>query len=172
MYTSLAYGSRGIQYFTYWFVPGLAWADAPALISKEGKRDVKWEYVKRINRRIAKLGPTLVRLTSTGAYCTDPVPPGARGLNASAAADAPVKKGEGGPLLVGCFTDPDGKQYVFPVNRSFSNRITARLAMDEKFVSACELSQETGKPLPGASVKRKALEVRLEPGEGRLFLLK
>ena len=170
VYTSLAYGSRGIQYFTYWFVPGLAWADAPALISKEGKRDVKWEYVKKINHRIAKLGPTLVNLTSTGAYCNDPLPPGARRLNASA--EAPVIEGEGGPLLVGCFTDPDGKQYVFPVNRSFSSRITARLTMAEKFVFACELSQETGKPLPAVSVKRKALEVRLEPGEGRLFLLK
>ena len=171
VYTSLAYGSRGIQYFTYWFVAGLAWADAPALISKEGKRDVKWEYVKKINHRIAKLGPTLVKLTSTGAYCTDPLPPGGRRLNAIAAEDAPVIKGEGGPLLVGCFEDAGRKQYIFPVNRSFQNKITAKLTLDETIRSASEISQETGKALPAASVRRKALEVVLEPGEGRLFRL-
>jgi len=169
VFTSLAYGSRGIQYFTYWFVAGLAWADAPALISKEGKRDAKWEYVKKINRRIAKLGATLVRLISTGAYCTDPIPPGGRRLNPTE--NAPVKKAEGGPLLVGCFRDTGGKQYVFPVNRSFQNKITAKLTLDRTIGSASEISQETGDALPAALVRGKALEVVLEPGDGRLFLL-
>ncbi|MCY2925761.1 MAG: hypothetical protein NT031_10025, partial [Planctomycetota bacterium] len=35
VYTSLAYGSHGIIFFTYWDVPGMAWADAPALITMD-----------------------------------------------------------------------------------------------------------------------------------------
>lgn len=41
VYTSLAFASRGIQYFTYWFTPGLAAADAPSFIAKDGSRDRK-----------------------------------------------------------------------------------------------------------------------------------
>jgi hypothetical protein len=167
VYSSLAYGSRGIQYFTYWFTPGLAWADAPALISKEGKRDKKWEYVQKINHRIAKLGPTLARLTSTGAYCTAPIPPGARKLSRN----SPVKKAEGGPLAIGCFQDPEGREYFMVVNRSFRNKITASLTLHHQITSAAEISQETGKPLDAALTSQQPLAVSLEPGEGKLFVL-
>jgi len=167
VWTSLAYGSRGIQYFTYWYVKGLAWAEAPALITKDGKRDAKYNYVKKINHRIAKLGPTLVKLTSTGVYCTDPLPPGTVKL----AADAPVKAAAGGPMAIGCFADAAGTPFILVVNRSFRDKIAARLTMDEKTVSACEISQETGKPLAAKDVASKALVVPLEPGEGRLFRL-
>ncbi|MCY2931315.1 MAG: hypothetical protein NTV86_17870, partial [Planctomycetota bacterium] len=143
VWTSLAYGSRGINYFTYWFVPGLAWADAPAFISKEGKRDVKWTYGSKINHRIGKLGPTLVKLTSTDVFCTDPLPIGTHGLGE----EGPVKKAEGGAMVIGCFKDAaakDGSAYILPVNRVFNAAIKATLTLDEKFVSASEISQETG----------------------------
>ncbi|MEI7836408.1 MAG: hypothetical protein WCK05_08340 [Planctomycetota bacterium] len=170
VWTSLAYGSRGIQYFTYWFVKELAWADAPALITKDGKRDVKWEYVKKINNRIAKLGPTLVKLTSTGVYCTDPLPVGTRPLSET----APVKKAEGGPMVIGCFKDASGDkpaEYIMPVNRSFTAAIKATLTLDEKYESVSEISQVTGKPVLPVSVAEKPLVVPLDAGTGRLYLL-
>jgi hypothetical protein len=81
VYTLLVYGSRGIMCFTYLDVKGLAWAGAPAIITMDGKRDVKCEHVKQINKRFGALGPTLLTPKSTGAYCTDPLPPrGARQL--------------------------------------------------------------------------------------------
>jgi|GEM_PF-158875 len=167
VYTSLAYGSRGIQYFTYWFVKDLAWAEAPALISKDGKRDVKWDYVKKINHRIAKLGPTLARLTSTGVYCTAPIPPGGRKVRAG----SPVTKAEGGPLAIGCFQDPEGKQYLMVVNRSFDATVTAALTLNERIISVAEISQETGAALEPQPTTQKPLAVPLQPGEGRLFVL-
>lgn len=167
VYTSLAYGSRGIQYYTYWYVPELAWAEAPALITKDGKRDVKWEQVKKINHRIAKLGPTLMKLTSTGVYCTNPLPIGTHGLNA----DAPVKKADGGAMVIGCFQDAQGREYIMPVNRSFRDKITPTLKLDERFVSAAEISQETGEQLKAAAVSKNVLMVSLEAGEGKLFQL-
>ena len=167
VYTSLAYGSRGIQYFTYWFCKGLAWADAPSFISQDGKRDAKWQYASKINHRIAKLGPFLTKLTSTGAYCTEPLPPGAQPL----AADAPVKKAEGGPLLIGCFQSAQGTQCVMVVNRSFSDKVTAKLTLDDKLRGVAEISQDSGKPLAETLPAGGVVTVQLEPGEGRLFVL-
>lgn len=167
VYTSLAYGSRGILYFTYWDVKGLAWADAPAIMTMDGKRDKKYEFVKKINHRIAKLGPTLVKLVSTGAYCNEPRPPG----GVAPAADSPVRKMEGGPVLVGCFQNAAGHRYIFPVNRSFKSDVTASLTLDEWTESVSEISQETGEPLKPAPLPGGVLQLKLPPGDGKLFLL-
>ncbi|MCY2927053.1 MAG: hypothetical protein NT031_16795 [Planctomycetota bacterium] len=168
VWTSLAYGSRGITYFTYCHVPGMAWGDAPALLSKDFKRDAKWGYAQKINRRIAQLGPTLVKLSSTGVYLTGRLPNGTRPL----LPEAPVKKADGGDLAIGCFQEAAGDNvYIMPVNRSLGGAITASLKLQDRFASASEISQETGKPLPPVIVTGKTLDVPLEAGEGKLFLL-
>ncbi len=41
VWTSLAYGTRGITYFTYCHVPGMETGNAPGLLTKEGVRDAK-----------------------------------------------------------------------------------------------------------------------------------
>ena len=58
-----------------------------------------------------------------------------------------------------------------PVNRSFRKKITAKLALKEKLLSASEISRETRKPLTPVSLSPKTLDISLEPGEGRLYLL-
>jgi hypothetical protein len=166
VWTSLAYGSRGIQYFTYVHVPVMATGDSPGLTDVYGNRDRKYGYVQKINHRIAKLGPTLVKLTSTGVYHTDP-PIGTISL----VPEAPVKKIEGGSVVLGCFVDAQGVEYIMPVNKSMGNAITAGLTLDAKYVSTQEISQETGKPLALVRVAGRPLSVPLEAGEGKLFLL-
>jgi hypothetical protein len=167
VWTSLAYGSRGIQYFTYCHVPVMTEGDAPGLLTKDFKRDVKWFQVQKINHRIAKLGPTLVKLTSTGVYNTEPLPIGTTPL----LPEAPVKKIEGGDMVIGCFTNAAGKVYILPVNRSRMDRRTFMLTLDGKAASASEISQDTGELLAAAPLKDNVLEVELTAGEGRLFLL-
>ncbi len=167
VWTSLAYGTRGITYFTYCHVPGMAWGDAPGFLDKQGNRSFNWINGQKINRRIGKLGPTLVKLTSTGVYNTDPLPIGTIPL----LPEAPVKKIEGGSMVVGCFKDPAGKVYILPVNRNMRDAVTFKLTLDDKTVSTSEVSQETGELLAAAPLKDKVLEVKLEAGEGRLFLL-
>jgi hypothetical protein len=49
---------------------------------------------------------------------------------------------------------------------------TFTLTLDDKTVSTAEVSQETGELMAAALLKDKVLEVKLEAGEGRLFLLK
>ena len=166
VWTSLAYGSRGIQYFTYVHVPGMATGNSPGLLSKEMKRDRKWFYVQKINQHIAKLGPTLVKLTSTGVYHTNPTVGTIPLLP-----EAPVKKAEGGNLVIGCFKDASGKVYILPTNNSTRDKVTAKLTIDPQFTSTAEVSQETGSLLPTIPATAQILEFPLEAGEGKLFLL-
>jgi hypothetical protein len=95
------------------------------------------------------------------------MPPGGQPL----VADAPVKNMEGGPMLVGCFQDAKGLPYVMVVNRSFRDRITAKLTLDGKTAAVSEISQETGKALDARPLTGGVLDVPLEAGEGRLFVL-
>lgn len=168
VYTSLAYGTRGVMYFTYWYASWLAWGEAPSLLDKYGNRDRKYDYVKKINHRIAKLAPTLIQITSTGVYHTEPIPPGGHSL----AGGTLVKKADGGALAIGCFVDRHGQEYILAVNRSFRDKCLARLTLNDGILSAAEVSQEDGTLLHPASVAGKTLDVLLEAGEGRLYMLK
>ena len=167
VYTSLAYGARGIMYFTYWTKPAWKLGNGPAIIGMDGKRDVKYEWIRRLNNRLKALGPTLIQIGSTGVYATTPLPPGTYGLTA----EAPVKQVEGGPMLIGCFKGNKEEPYIWVVNRSFKDRITAKLTMADNVISTSEISQESGKPLKPIALENKSLEVSLDSGEGRLFLL-
>ena len=166
VYTSLAYGTRGVMYFTYWYAGWLAWGEAPSLLDKYGNRDRKFDYVKKINHRIANLAPTLIQVTSTGVYHTAPIPPGGHGL----ACGTLVKKVDGGVMAIGCFVDRRGNEYILVVNRSFSDKCLAKLTLNDTIISASEVSQEDGKMLPPVSVVGKTLDVLLEAGEGRLYI--
>ena len=74
-------------------------------------------------------------------------------------------------MVIGCFKDAEGREYIMPVNRSFHNKIAAKLAMDEKTASVSEISQQTGELVEAQTLVGGLLEVPLEAGEGRMFLL-
>jgi hypothetical protein len=168
VYTSLAYGAHGIMYFTYWTLPAWQLGNGPAIIGPDGKRDVKYELVRRINKRLRAIGPTMVKIVSTGVYATAPFPPGTRAL----AGGAPISRAEGGPMLIGCFRGANDEPYIMVVNRSFKDKIAAKLMLAGEVISASEISQESGKPLDALTLQNNSLEVLLDPGDGRLFLLR
>ncbi len=77
-----------------------------------------------------------MKLTSTGVYCSGPLPIGTIPL----LPEAPVDKAEGGAMVIGCFKDAAGKVYILPVNRSLRDKMTFRLTLKDKFRSAAEVS--------------------------------
>src|SRR5579884_2847587 len=70
VYSTLAYGGRGIQYFTY-FTPEIGNYRLGA-VDQFGNKTPTWELLRRINNQIHALAPTLIRLHSTGVYHSDP----------------------------------------------------------------------------------------------------
>ena len=45
------------------------------------------------------------------------------------------------------------------------------LTLHASVVSAAEISQDTGKPLSPTALKDGVLELKLDPGDGKLFIL-
>ena len=81
VYSTMAYGGRGIQYFTY-FAPTIG-NYRLAAVDQFGNRTATWDMLRRINNQIHALAPTLIRLDSTGVYHYPDVPEQGRPLSSS-----------------------------------------------------------------------------------------
>ncbi|MCC6445049.1 MAG: hypothetical protein IT210_16525 [Armatimonadetes bacterium] len=168
VYTTLAYGAKGVLYFTYWTPHDPAWNFRNAIISEDGKRTEHYEMVRAVNRKVQALAPLLMKLDSAGVYHTDPLPPGTRGLDDQ----SPVRQAEGGPMVIGWLRDRAQRDYLLIVNRSFKETLNASLSLKGQVKEIYEISQQTGRPrkLTGYSGKEK-FKAALPPGEGKLFRL-
>ena len=114
VYTTLAYGGRGIAYFTYFAPPTGNYRMAP--IDQFGHPTPTWYFMQHVNLQIQKLAPTLLQLGSDAVYHFGPIPPGANGpptnsLVTSVGADN---------FLVGDFTHRDGSRYLMIVNKDLA----------------------------------------------------
>src|ERR1051325_6553113 len=73
IFASVAYGAKGILYFCYW-TPGKGAAGkgefpkGGAVITAEGLKTRHYDEATRINAELKAWSPTLMKLTSTGAY--------------------------------------------------------------------------------------------------------
>lgn len=166
--TALAYGARGIMYFTYSSLPDTehykGWGDA--IIARDGSRTPKYEEVKQINGELKRLGPTFMRLTSTAVYHTRPLP---KGTTAIPDGDLVVHV-QGGEFVVGHFRSEQGERYTMFVNRNPRIAADATIAFSHE-IELAEIGRATGKSRPVALQKegsRLIWEVHFEPGEGRL----
>jgi hypothetical protein len=115
-YTTLAYGARGISYFTY-FAPSVGnYRLAP--IDQFGNRTPTWDMLRNVNLQIHKLAPTLVKLKSVNVFHHPNVPKDCRGIDSAKY----VSSVGGGQFLVGEF-EGDGRIYAMIVNTSLSKSV-------------------------------------------------
>jgi hypothetical protein len=119
-YASLAAGARGLTWYKYY---ANNYGYPP--IEKAGNRTATWSYLKMVNEQAKMLGPTLLKLRSTGVYFTHPAPVG--GL-----AELPGKVVQGveckTPIMVGEFAGTaDGEQWVMVVNLSLADSAKPKL---------------------------------------------
>lgn len=154
VYSTLAYGGRGIQYFTYFSHDNGNFRLAP--IDHYGNRTATWDALRRINNQIHTLAPTLLKLRSTGVYHW-PV---------STAAGTPLLKDirTGGKLVVGEFADDAGRPYVMLVNKSLKESFSFRLDPRTADSTIYRISPVTG--------QERALDGEsgwLAPGAGMLM---
>jgi hypothetical protein len=111
VYTTLAYGARGICYFTYWAPPVGNYRLAP--IDQFGNKTPTWDMLRNVNLQIHKLGPTYIKLKSVNVFHHPNVPAECRAIStAKHVADA-----GGGDLLVGEFDGSAGEAVALVVNK-------------------------------------------------------
>lgn len=114
VYTTLAYGGRGIAYFTY-FAPQVGnYRAAP--IDQFGNPTATWQHMQNVNLQVAKLAPTLMALTSDDVYHFGSVPDGSHPPGDSAL----LKGMNEGEFMAGDFTHEDGSRFVMIVNKDFT----------------------------------------------------
>ena len=158
VYTTLAYGGRGISYFTY-FTPATGnYRMGP--IDQFGNPTPAWYYLQNVNLQIQKLAPTLLQLTSDAVYHFGPLPPGCSGVSTNS-----LLSGAGSDsFLVGEFTHRDGTRYVMIVNKDLAK---SRVCSPQFRKAPKKILQVS--PYSGTAVPYDGENVWLAPGAGALL---
>ncbi|MCE5276464.1 MAG: hypothetical protein ABFD92_19445 [Planctomycetaceae bacterium] len=171
VFTTMAYGGRGISYFTYWG------PESYGGLYRDGKASPMVKEVAAINAEINRLGPALMELESTAVYHTAPVPYGTQ----TAPADAPVQVTGGGEFVLGLFGKAKAatetkapvalKTTAFMiVNRNYKQPGEATLKVRPPVRALQELDRTSGRWIAGPALDPNGqIKVDLAPGDGRLF---
>ena len=174
---SLAYGAKGLQYFTYWTPdtqPGASIKFGPALISRGGQRTRRYTYAKRANAYLGVIGKALLPLLSESVVHAeeDRVPRGARRFEP----DAYVRSVSGSPVILGRFrrTGVPSERYLLIANRSSQRAAKTRLRLTSYAKHVSQLNTTTGGfvPLALRGTPRRYLLVEAPAGGARLYRLK
>ncbi len=157
VFTSLAYGARGIGYFKYFSAPVGNFRQGP--IDQFGNKTPTWDSLRQVNLQVEQLAPTLLKLKSDRVYHCGEVPAGCTGPD-----DESLVKGLGGNMLVGDFTHEDGTRYAMIVNKDLGQSAVCA----PQFRSAPS-KVEVVSPYHGALVAFEGEHVWLAPGHGHLL---
>ena len=169
IYTSLAYGARGILYFCYWTPRGAMYQRSNAIISAAGIATRRYGQARRINARLKNLGPTLMQLTSVKVYRIPPSTDPAMVLKGS-----PLKSLTPGDYLIGVFKHADGRIGVLLNNYSYCYTTCPTVKFTAPLENISEVDPKTGREIPVVddSPDRPGLRISLPSAEGRLFLVR
>jgi len=114
----LAYGARGVGYFTYWTPADTVWNWAPAVIDVDGARTPWFDVLAAFNPWVRAAGETLTGLAWIATGHAGSVPPGAQAF----VADDWVSEVEG-RAAIGQFADAAGGRWLLVAN---SDSLSAR----------------------------------------------
>lgn len=159
VFSSLAYGARGIAYFVY-FAPEVG-NYRGAAIDQFGHTTPTWSNLQNVNLQIQKLAPTLLELTSDDTYHFGAIPAGCHGPGTNS-----LVASISGEMAVGDFTHTDGTRYVMVVNKNLAKSIPCdphfrHPPKSLKFIS----------PYTGQAGAFEGEQIWLAPGHGVLLKL-
>ncbi len=171
MYSDLAYGAKGLDYFTYALLhSGFNVAHVfedfrTAILDSTGKPTYLYTIAKRVNLEIQSLGPVIEELHSVGVYQTEPLPEGTNPLPKYFY----VERVTGGPMLVGYFKDESSQPYLLLVNRNYEKRVDFTLFVSSKVRGFMEVSKSQKYGPEVFKPKKGEIELQFDAGDGRLF---
>ena len=179
IFTSLAYGAKGVLYFCYW-TPGKGAGGAGefpkggAILTAEGRKTRHYGEARRINAELQSWGPTLMGLTSTG---VQRVKTGSgSGAVLQGAAVRKIERVGSDPeseFILGFFQGTNGGRAVLIVNHSHAFTAWPTISWDASERDIQEVDKTTGKlePVVDDSPELKGLQLSFGPGDGRLFVM-
>ncbi|MBN1561664.1 hypothetical protein JW998_15540 [candidate division KSB1 bacterium] len=167
IYAGLAYGAKGVQYYSYRPPKDDAHEYGEALLNQEGDRTPAFSYARMINAEIQQLGAVLMGLKSTGVYFSHPVPRGGQPFKPG----LPIIKINSPSILSGFFENESGQKYVMFVNTDFFYGKLARIHFSENVQALIEVSKNYMPPLviEWKDELFKDADILFRAGDGRLF---
>ena len=159
-YTSIAYGARGLAYFTYFAPPVGGYRAAP--IDQFGHETATWHHLQNINLQIQNLGPTLLQLKSDEVYHLGKVPSGCQAPSTNSL----VSSISGDNWLVGDFTHSDQSRYALIVNKDLAKPRPVSVQFRHPPKTLKHIS-----PYNGSLITFEGEYVWLAPGQGVLLKL-
>lgn len=164
---SLAYGCKGIQYFTYWTPdPARGESFTGGILTVEGERTPLYDHTTEVNTRyLASIGLQMLPLTSTAVQAAnlDPVPDGLVPF----APDDDLLRVDGDAVVLGRFSGPESHRYALVANHSRHEgaEVTLRAndATIEKVATFDPATQEW---------RNRGQRTRLSLGPGRAVLVR
>lgn len=123
VYTSLAYGVTGIE----WFHADMVFSPGAGALTAVGLD------VAAINREVAPVGRVLAGLRSVDVFHTAPLPAGTRSLPKEHWVQAiPEERGAG--VVLGMFRDTEGRDYAMLANRDYRDSQTVVVKLQSKWL--------------------------------------
>ncbi len=165
VYSDLAYGAQGIQYFTYWTPPlDTLWKFNRGPVTPEGKRTQVYDRIKIINNEIKYLSAVFLnaRVVSV-AHTGETIPVGTKPL-VSLPEPFQVLKTEGTCAVVSVLKN-NNNNFLVVVNRDFIKPMILTVECDAKVKKVLK----DGTLVP-ASVYNSTIEV--DPGDVAIYMWK
>ncbi|MBI2191631.1 MAG: hypothetical protein HYU36_06585 [Planctomycetes bacterium] len=159
LFNNLAYGAKGLQYFTY--------AHDQAMVRPDGSTTETWELARQINAEIHTLAPVLRRLRNVGVFHNGSLWSGTRRLQKSG---EPLNVNVlGDQVTAGFFLDEHDLRYVLVVNANPCAwaRITIEVNVKEEKLYGVDPRDRTVREIWPPNPKAQL--IALSPGEGKLF---
>jgi catechol 2,3-dioxygenase-like lactoylglutathione lyase family enzyme len=176
VFSSIAHGAKGVLYFCYYTPgPGGEFPKGGAIIERNDRRTRHYYHARRLNEQLKNLGPTLMKLTSTGVYRITSEDTAADILQGTPVRDIVRSEDHDPPndYLVGVFSHEDGRRAVMLTNYRFAYSAWPTVVFDVPDDQVMEIDKWSGREVPAIddSPHMDGLQLSLEDGEGRLFLL-
>ncbi len=174
IYASLTHGARGVLYFCYYTPVSHEFPKGGAIIARDGRPTRHYGQAQRINAQLKHLGPVLMRLTSTDVRRVLPGDDPAGVL-----ANTPIRNitrdavDPPNDYLVGVFTHEDGRRAVMLMNYRHALTAWPTVEFDAPPDQVREVDKNVGGEIPvrDDSPEMPGIQVSLDAGEGRLFLM-
>ena len=179
VYGALAYGAKGVSYYAVSSARNPQWDGAPGAIEDDGDTvAVRYSQLRRLNRELHNLGPTLMKLDPVACFhgstlgwsgIDDEVfagPQSGRGVLSSLgpAADS---------VLVGYLKDREnGDDYLLVVNKALTTARSYTLTLAEAADSLSRIDRASGAAVPVGTDTRTLAVNALAPGQGELFRIR
>jgi len=165
LFSGLAYGAKGLQYFTYALPRSQSEDFKTAILDSTGKPTYLYDIAQQVNSEIHSLENVFKQLTSIDVYHTEPLPKGARPIPA----DFIIKNITGGEMAAGYFKDKSGSPYLFLVNRNYETKVRFTIEVAPGVKGFAEISKSGDADTVVYKTKNSKIDLQFKAGDGRLF---